>query len=130
LGKSRSLGILGMSYKPDTNVIEESASIKIVEKFLPDIKLNLYDPKALENCKRIFKNKVKYFHSLRDCIDGSDVILVSTLWPDIVSLKPSWFRGKNKKFVVDPWRVFGKTKFPNNVEYIALGREFSESNFN
>ncbi|MHA1334007.1 MAG: sugar phosphate nucleotidyltransferase [Candidatus Odinarchaeia archaeon] len=54
--KEKKISILGLSFKPNTDDIREAPSIKIIKKLLKkNAKITVYDPKAIENVKKIFK---------------------------------------------------------------------------
>ncbi len=121
LNERKVLGIVGVSYKPDTDVIENSTGCYIAQAFIGKAAVCMFDPGALEDARQAFEDKVTYVSSLRDCIRGSDVVVVTTPWRDVLGLKPSWFRKASAKVVVDPWRLFKNFRFPSNVRYVPLG---------
>lgn len=120
--KNSKVGILGLSYKPDTDVFEESQGFLLAEKLIKrGVKAILYDPLALENMKHSLGNKAQYCKSARECIGKSDVIVITTNWPEFVDIKNGWF-GKNRKVLIDPWRMIDSHQLPINVKYVPLGR--------
>jgi UDPglucose 6-dehydrogenase len=53
--RGKTLGVLGLAFKPDTDDLRESVSLKIVKALLEDgCILRLYDPQAMPNAKREF----------------------------------------------------------------------------
>lgn len=118
LPKNGVVGILGVSYKPDTNVIEESQGIKVAEILIKEnIPVVIYDPAANENAKKVL-GKANFASSAKECIENSDVIAILTPWEEFKNIKEEWF--ENDKVVIDAWRILN---FKNNkVKYIAIGR--------
>lgn len=117
-----SIGILGLSYKPFTDVIEESAGL-ILSKELrrKKIKLNLHDPLSLENTKKILgENGIKYFGNLGECIKASDILVITTNWPEYEKIKDIMIDGK-PKIVIDPWRMFDINRLGEGIKYIPSG---------
>ena len=75
------VGVLGLSFKPNTPTIEASPGIKLVEGLLVNKrKVIVYDPEAMENAREIFGRKIKYADSPRECIKKSDVVVFAMPW--------------------------------------------------
>lgn len=120
LSENGKVGILGLSYKPDTNVIEESQAVQVA-KVLSDkgVKVAVFDPSAMENAQKKLDD-VNFCASMKECIGSSDVVVMATAWKEFLNIKPSDFNQGNKKIVVDCWGIF-----PDNckglVNYVPLG---------
>lgn len=86
--ESRTVTVLGVSFKPDTDDIRDAPSIPIIEGLLKDgITVRLYDPKAMDNLKR------QYPHLAGACCqdtysacERSDCIVLVTEWQELCSL--------------------------------------------
>jgi UDPglucose 6-dehydrogenase len=120
--KNNTVGILGLSYKPDTDVIDESAGLKLaidlVKKNIPVI---LYDPKALENAKRVFRNKAIYSESLLEILDKSDILVITTPWKNFSVLDHiAWKKRKRKITLIDCWRMLN-LKNTDIISYVPFG---------
>ena len=89
----RNVTVLGLAFKPGTDDIREAPSIKIVKALLDKgAKVFVYDPKAMENFKRIFKNEVIYCKDAKDAVSKSDVIFIVTEWDEFKN--PELYRDK------------------------------------
>src|SRR5690349_12109024 len=80
------VGVLGLTYKPDTSTLRRSASIEIIREILSEgAEVNAYDPKAdpheLENFSEIHVYPNAY-SAAEDC----DVLILITPWPEFRSL--------------------------------------------
>lgn len=124
--KNSTVGILGLSYKPFTDVFEESVGL-ILAQYLAskNIKLNLHDPLALKNVKKVLGGKVDYIDDLKQCIEKSQVLVIATDWPQFKDTNKSWF-GTNPKILIDPWRIINSKQLPENVYYHPFGRNILE----
>ncbi len=122
---NRRVGILGLSFKPNTDDIREAPSLKLIELLLKDkAKVKVYDPVAMENVKKVLKNKVEYSKDLYDCVDGTDIVILVTEWDifknaDLKRIKDSmngdlFFDGRN---VYDP-QIMKSLGF----RYFSVGR--------
>ena len=100
-------GIWGLSFKPHTNDMREAPSITIINELLAKgAKIKAYDPKAFDNAKLIFNDKIEYSKSAYDALKDSDALLLLTEWnefrrPDFERIKsllkqPVIFDGRNQ----------------------------------
>lgn len=76
------VSVLGLAFKPGTDDVRESRSIRLVEKLLErGAKVRIHDPKAMENARRILGRKVEYAESVEECLHGADLCILATEWP-------------------------------------------------
>jgi UDPglucose 6-dehydrogenase len=118
------LGILGLSYKPNTNVIEESQGLALAHA--PSDNGNVvavYDPLAMENARSVLKDKVQYMNSAPECIQNSDLVVIATPADEFRALEAADFPRRSEKIVVlDCWRILAEPlRNCPWVEYLALG---------
>lgn len=101
------VAILGLSYKPDTPVIEESQGVALAAALLRDgFRVSVYDPLAMDAAKSVLGKNVIAAPSAEDCVRGADVVVVTTAWREFNSLGPDAFDdGSRRKIVIDCWRV-------------------------
>ncbi|PAF29465.1 UDP-glucose 6-dehydrogenase [Paenibacillus sp. 7516] len=79
--------ILGLAFKPNTDDMRDAVSISLVRSLFevdPSLKINVYDPIALEAAKQVIKGNVEYCNSIEEAISNSDAILIVTEWDEIV----------------------------------------------
>ena len=122
LGKleNKQIGILGLSFKEDSDYIRESRSIKLIKILLKEkCKIKVHDPKAMNNTKLVFKDKIIYSNSISSAIYETDCIVIMTPWKEYTKLVNSDFKNMKKKLVIDTRRMFSKKKM--KFDYIALG---------
>jgi len=127
--KDKKVAILGLSFKPQTDDIREAPSIKIIRKLLEEgSELRLYDPKAVENMRKIFPEKppqIFYAKSSSEAIKGANALLIITEWEEFKKLDLK----KVKKLMANPIIVDGRNIFePSQVkslgfEYYPTGRK-------
>ena len=122
LPENGTAGILGLSYKPNTEVIEESQGMEIAQHLLKaDASVVVYDPAAMENAKAHLAGRVTFARSAAECAHASDVLAITTPWPEFNELAPSQLKAREGVTVIDCWRVLPSGKFRNAVEYLTLG---------
>lgn len=119
------IGILGLSYKPDTDVIEESQGI-LLAKLLSGMGFTVivHDPVSLENAKRILPGDVMRESSLENCLEKSEILVLATPWKEYkkICLLLNETGSKNKT-IIDCWRFLHEesSQFPNGISYNPLG---------
>jgi len=78
--KGKTIGILGLSFKPNTNDIRESSSIVIIQGLLDlGAKVKVFDPAAMQETKAIFPD-IEYGKDAYDVARGADALVLVTEW--------------------------------------------------
>jgi len=118
--KGKTITILGLAFKPNTDDIRDSISIKLIELLLKNrVSVIVHDPKAIENTKAIFNSKIRYAHSIKIALHGSDCAIIITAWRQYEKLSDNDFKFMKKRIIIDCRRILAKKKL--NVEYYAVG---------
>jgi UDPglucose 6-dehydrogenase len=117
-----SISILGAAYKPNTPVIEESPAIALINELLKkDIRVNVYDPFALENVRAVYGNRISYSPTVRECIENSSVCVITTQAEEFKAVDGSYFTN-GEATVIDCWRILDPLRLGNKVKYISNGK--------
>ena len=114
------VGILGLTYKPHTTVIEESAGMKLVQQLLDwhsARRIWVYDP-AGNVAYKVLGDRIYYADTPEECVLESDVIVLTTPWPEFSKMAAEPFSGR---IVIDCWRVMPPEQVQHAAKYIALG---------
>ncbi|MGQ9645859.1 MAG: UDP-glucose dehydrogenase family protein [Thermodesulfobacteriota bacterium] len=78
--QGKTIGILGLSFKPNTNDIRESSSIVIIRDLLAmGAKVRAFDPAAMEEAKAVLP-QVAYGKDAYDVANGADALVLVTEW--------------------------------------------------
>ncbi len=119
------VGILGLSYKPETNVIEESQGVALAKELLErGFTVVLYDPLALDNVRQLLGDQPQYAASAQACVQAATAVVITTPSPEFKKLEPTDFAATSssqRKLVVDCWRVLDQEPLAQVCEYTALG---------
>jgi len=124
LHPKKTISILGLSFKKNTDDIRMAVSISIVKDLIKKgVKIKVYDPMAMENFRQLFFKKVTYCASINECLKDSDCCLILTEWDSFRKIAPNQFSKLMKKpNIIDARRILDPTKFSNfNFHAIGLG---------
>jgi UDPglucose 6-dehydrogenase len=122
--KSKKITILGTSFKPNTDDIRDSIAIELIKKFLKrKVKVTVHDPRAIENTKNVFKNKINYTKSISDALLGSQCVIIMTQWKQYEKLVNNDFKRMKKKLVIDSRRMLAEKQLDVDYYAIGLGKE-------
>jgi UDPglucose 6-dehydrogenase len=123
----KKVSILGLTFKPNTPVIEESPAIKLIGALLErGVEVSVYDPLAMENTRAVFGDRVKYADSTGDCISRSPTCVITTQWDEFRHIDESLIT-HNPTVIIDCWRTVDPSRLGKRAKYIALGKADSKS---
>ena len=95
---SKRITILGTAFKPNTDDIRDSKSIELIKKLLKNkSKITIHDPKAIENTKKIFGEKILYATSIADALNKSQCMIIMTHWKQYDTLNNNSIKHMDKK---------------------------------
>ena len=118
------LSFLGLSFKPNTDDIRESSSIKIATYLSKKgYKINCFDPAAMNNAKKNFNN-FSYFNSAYEACNKTDAIIVGTEWNEFRELNFSEIaKLVNTKKIFDLRNIYdSKVLLGLGFEYYGTGK--------
>ena len=83
--------ILGLSYKPNTPVLEESQGIMLVKSLSEaGIDVVTHDPMAAGPARSILANTARIAATAREAVSQANVVVIMTPWPEYGSISPDW----------------------------------------
>ena len=117
------VSVLGLSYKPNTDVVEQSQGLLLAQALCnAKVPTVVYDPKSMDNARKVLGDAVEYAASLQAAVERSDVIVLMTPWNEFSHLKPEALKRTGKaRVVIDCWRVLDRHAFGRVADYIGLG---------
>ena len=123
LSAGRKVGILGLAYKPNTDVVEESQGILLAQALLADnVPVCLYDPIAGPNARKLLAGAAVFSTSAEECVQFADVLVIATPWEEFKRLSPAVLNGNGaRKVVIDCWRLLDRRLYDGIAEYVPLG---------
>lgn len=117
------VGMLGLSYKANTDVVEESQGLLLAQSLVAEgIPVIAYDPAAARNAISALHNRVNLASSMHECVSASDVIVIATPWEEFKRIPIEMLaRDGPSKVLVDCWRILDAGRYQGVVEYLPLG---------
>jgi UDPglucose 6-dehydrogenase len=122
--KGRTIGILGLAFKAETDDIRESSAITIVRMLLEEgADVQAHDPKAMANFSEIYPI-VKYMNSEYDAAKGCDALIVVTEWNEYRSLDLARIKSLMKKpYIFDARNIVDRDEMDSlGFEYDTIGK--------
>src|SRR5690606_29752691 len=118
------IAVLGLAFKPNTDDMRESASIRVTEELIKQgAQVIAYDPIAMENAKSILNPLVQYADSIEEAIADSEAVLILTDWDEIKNMELALFKTMKKPLVIDGRNCFSLEAVESNgIEYHSIGR--------
>jgi UDPglucose 6-dehydrogenase len=117
------IALLGLSYKPQTPVVEESHSVKLAAK-LADAGyiVTVHDPLAQDAALAVLGEKVVGASSIESAVRDCDLLIVGTGWPDYKTIDPTWCKRDGQRLtILDLWRTLPAEKFDAVADLLYLG---------
>jgi UDPglucose 6-dehydrogenase len=123
--RGKTIGILGLSFKPNTDDIRESSSIAIIQDLLAiGAKVKAFDPAAIEEAKAVLPPEVAYGKDAYDVASGCDALVLATEWNQFRRLDLQRMKGllKNPIFI-DLRNVYDPDQMKRlGFDYCGVGR--------
>jgi len=124
--KGKSFGIWGLSFKPQTDDMRDAPSLVIIDHLLSEgCNVSVYDPVAIEECKRRLGSKVKYAKDQYEAIIDVDALILVTEWSEfrIPNFNVMEKLMKNK-LVFDGRNIFDPVEMGEfGFTYYSIGRK-------
>ncbi|MBI5407725.1 MAG: UDP-glucose/GDP-mannose dehydrogenase family protein [Nitrospirae bacterium] len=121
----KTLGVLGLSFKPNTNDIRESPAIDIIQGLIArGAKIRVFDPAAMQDAKAVLGPLVTYCKDAYDAAEGADAVVLTTEWNQFRNLELERLKGLLKHPVfIDLRNVYETDRMrKNGFDYYSVGR--------
>ena len=77
----KTLAVLGLTYKPETDDMREAPSLAILPKLIENgCHINAHDPKGVNEAKALLPNSIKYFDDIYVAMENTDAVVLMTEW--------------------------------------------------
>ena len=123
--KGKTIAMWGLSFKPETDDMRESTALVMIEKLLEvGCHIRVYDPIAMDECRRRIGDKVIYCRDMYDAVLDADALLLLTEWKEF--RLPTWGvikKAMHRPLVIDGRNIFDVEELDENeFEYHCIGK--------
>lgn len=118
------VAVLGAAFKPDSDDVRDSPALNVAGQIqLQGAAVSVFDPKAMENSRRLFPT-LTYADSVLDACAGADVVLLLTEWKEFRELTPADLdHVVREKHIIDGRNCLSPTQWrEGGWKYRGLGR--------
>ena len=124
--KGKTIAVIGLAFKPETDDMREAPALVVIDKLLKDgATVRVFDPIAMDECKRRIGGVVTYCENMYDAADGADVFALMTEWHQF--RMPSWNVIKKVmagNIVVDGRNIYDRHELEENgFVYTRIGEK-------
>ena len=121
----KTVAIWGLAFKAETDDMREATSLVTIKLLLDaGCKVRVFDPVAMDECRRRIGDRVEYAADMYDATLNADALLVITEWKQF--RLPSWNvvrKLMNRPFISDGRNIYDANEIKNfGFEYTCIGR--------
>lgn len=124
--KGRTIGLLGLAFKPDTDDLRDAPSLHIANRLLPmGARVRAYDPIAMPACRKQYPDvKIRYCDSPEELASGADALVLVTEWQEFRDLDLARLaRSMATPVLVDGRNLFHpEAALAAGFDYTGIGR--------
>ena len=123
--RGKTIALWGLAFKPETDDMREAPALVVIEKLLEaGASVKVYDPVAMDECRRRIGDRVVYCKDMYDVVIDADALAVLTEWKEFRI--PSWSvikRVMKQPVLVDGRNIYSKDEvIAEGSEYAAIGK--------
>ncbi len=123
--KGKTIALWGLAFKPETDDMREAPALVLIEKILAaGGSVKVYDPIAIEECKRRIGDKVEYAADMYDAALDADALMLVTEWKEF--RMPSWevmHKTMAQPVILDGRNIYDHSEVAEQgFDYYSIGR--------
>lgn len=123
--KDKTISIWGLAFKPETDDMREATSLVMIKNLIKaGCTVKVYDPVAMNECKRRIGDKVIYASDMYDATLNSDALLLLTEWKQF--RLPSWEvikKAMHHPLILDGRNIYDKEEMKSlGFDYMCIGK--------
>lgn len=124
----KTVSVWGLAFKPETDDMREAPSLVLIDLMLKaGVRVKVYDPVAMKECKRIMGNAVEYCEDIYDAAVGADAIMLVTEWKEF--RMPNWseikknMKSESNIAIFDGRNIYDSEEIKNmGIKYYSIGQ--------
>lgn len=123
--RGKTVALWGLAFKPETDDMRESTALVVIDLLLKaGCNIRVYDPVAMNECKRRIGDVVTYCNDMYDAVLDADALLLVTEWKEFRI--PSWnvvAKAMRRKVVIDGRNIYDPEELKQlGFVYHCIGR--------
>ena len=123
--QGKTIALWGLSFKPETDDMREAPALAVIDRLLRDgATVRVFDPVAMEECRRRIGDRVVYARDMYDAVVDADALILLTEWKQF--RMPSWAvmrKAMKAPVLVDGRNIYDKTEvLAEQFCYCAIGK--------
>ena len=124
--RGKTIAILGLTFKPETDDMRDSPAIPIVSRLAEDgADVRVYDPEGMEAARPLLPKSVTYCRDALDAAQGADTTVLITEWNQFRALSPARLASAMRgRVLIDLRNVYDPATMRDaGLEYHGIGRK-------
>jgi UDPglucose 6-dehydrogenase len=91
--RGKTIGVLGLTFKPETDDMRDAPALSIVARLAGDgATIRAFDPEGMQQAKQVLPDSVIYCRDAFDAAKDADALVVITEWNEFRALSPARLR--------------------------------------
>ena len=121
--KNKKITFLGVTFKANTDDMRDSSSLKMIPYLSKKgAYIRYFDPTGIKKEFKKLRN-VAYSNSIKDAVEGSDLVIIHTEWNDFKSINFKNLAKKKKFIIYDMRNIYSASKIKKQgFKYYSIGR--------
>ena len=123
--RGKTIGVLGLTFKPETDDMRDAPAIPIVSRLIEDgATVRAFDPEGMDQARQVLPGAVVYCRDALDAAAGADALVLITEWNEFRALSPTRLREVMRgKVLVDLRNVYDPVAMrQSGFTYLGIGR--------
>ncbi len=123
--KGKTIAMWGLAFKPETDDMREAPSLVLIDLLTKaGATVRVYDPVAMDECRRRIGDMVTYAHDMYDAVDGADALMLVTEWKEFRIPNTESLLGKMRgRLILDGRNILdGEELRLAGFEYHCIGK--------
>lgn len=121
----KTIAVWGLSFKPETDDMRESTALVMIDHLIKvSCRVKVYDPVAMDECRRRLGNAIAYGRDMYDVVLDADALLLITEWKEF--RLPNWDvigKAMRRRLIIDGRNIFDSGELKEaGFEYYCIGR--------
>lgn len=124
--RGKTIAVLGLTFKPGTDDMRESASLVILPSLIgAGARIRAFDPQGMKEAAKLLSGPIDWCSDAYDALNGADMALILTEWNEFKTLDLAKVKAQLKTpLVVDLRNIFARADMEEHgFTYVSIGRQ-------